>query len=103
MSRFSNELYRMMEKAYMEDVEPIQLKFTNRVYKKYGKQFNKKYDFISGRNMDVIAEQLKAQNIGEFDKMADATQSSLLNSLQEYNENNALAPMMYVPEERRPE
>ncbi len=105
MSKFANELYRMMEKAYMEDAEPIQLKFSNRVYRKYGKQFNRKYDFISGKNMDYIAEKLQAQNMTEFDKMASATQSSLLNSLEEYNEleRDANVPMMYVPEERRQE
>ncbi len=105
MSKFANELYHLMEKSYMEDVEPIQLKFTNRVYKKYGKEFNKKYDFISGKNLDYIAEQLQATNLGELDKVASSTQSSLLSSLKEFDElsKEELAPMMYVPEETRPE
>ncbi len=112
MSKFTDELYSLMEQAYLEENPSVQLSFNNRVYKKYGKQFNKKYDYISGKNTALIAEQLKNTSISEFEMPNAKTNNNnvpnipLLNTLEEYDEFKTDAPqaeMMYVPEELRKE
>lgn len=110
MSKFSRELYDLMEKSFIEENEPIQLSFSNRIYKKYGRDFNKRYDYISGKNNDYIAEKLKNTDITQLGRIVHATEAGVLNSipnlqydiLNSKNENY-LPPQMYVPEEIRKE
>lgn len=107
MSKFKKELYSLLEKSYYEENEPVQLTFTNRIYRKYGDQFNKKYDYISGKNREYIAEKLKNTNPTDLGITMNSIENGMLSTVNNPILNNQyeeeIAPMMYIPEEIRKE
>lgn len=98
MSKFKNEVYDTLEQSFLFDNEPIQLKFSNRVYNKYSDLFNKKYEYINGNNEQNIIDALR-KNSTPMKRTLDTTQNSILNSLNQTTADENYVSMMYVPEE----